>query len=63
MVGAIALARSVDDPALSDAILESARGFVLDGALRPPATVGRVMDAPARFRYQWHGDGTAGGRT
>jgi TetR/AcrR family transcriptional repressor of nem operon len=32
MVGAIALARSVDDPALSDTILESARGFVLERA-------------------------------
>jgi TetR/AcrR family transcriptional repressor of nem operon len=30
LVGAIALARSVDDPALSDAILEAARGAALE---------------------------------
>jgi TetR/AcrR family transcriptional repressor of nem operon len=32
LVGAIALARTVDDPAVSDQILEAARGFVLDAA-------------------------------
>ena len=32
LVGAIALARAVDDAALSDAILEAARGFALDAA-------------------------------
>jgi TetR/AcrR family transcriptional repressor of nem operon len=35
LVGALALARAVDDPALSDAILEATRGFVLEP--RPPA--------------------------
>jgi TetR/AcrR family transcriptional repressor of nem operon len=30
LVGAITLARAVDDPALSDAILEASRAFVLD---------------------------------
>lgn len=35
LVGAMALARAVDDSALSDAILEATRAFVLDAA--PPA--------------------------
>jgi TetR/AcrR family transcriptional repressor of nem operon len=37
LVGAIALARAVDDTTLSDAILEAARGFVLDAAVPAPA--------------------------
>lgn len=35
MVGAIALARTVDDPAVSDAILEATRNFVLEAANAP----------------------------
>ena len=39
LVGALALARAVDDAAVSDAILEATRGFVVDAALAPERDV------------------------